>query len=448
MKDENGNNVCDSKDLEAVWSDNPEKTYFKHHMEDNAMGRVEDGKDMDDSIIGADTIANLMEDGRFKQQANGGFLDCSFLHAREPPRPSELAIVGIEDDLSTIANSTVGGSVIELSKPHPIFIGAPRPRDFREFYTPEKNKYPGHEDESLDETLPETPPGMIRVPGKDSSQLTQLKWKEAGRIQGLEDNNNDSFFFANLKKTKRTLVLASVLGIILLASIGALSIALLKVRQDQSPQVSPASDANSPLSNFTFPPISLTIPPAVAPSQTVVVAPSSLTTAPTPVPPVAVQTPAPVLPPTQLPTAIATQPPVMAARQYLLGLLENASQQSSTMLQDTSSIQYEAFNWLANDPTFSNYTDTRLIQRWALTVFYLYLSPIRPAGPSGIRRELGPLPLPSPALAKWATFADTCTWAGLTCDPQGLVNSIDLQGSNLSATLPSEIWLLSNSLGK
>ena len=50
------------RDVEAVvWSDDPEKAYFKQMMEAQTMSRVADGKDMDDSLC----ILNLFANSNF-----------------------------------------------------------------------------------------------------------------------------------------------------------------------------------------------------------------------------------------------------------------------------------------------------------------------------------------------------------------------------------------------
>ena len=52
----------DSDMQDMIWSDNPERSYFKQLMEDEQMGRVFDGKSMDDSVLGNSTVASLMRD--------------------------------------------------------------------------------------------------------------------------------------------------------------------------------------------------------------------------------------------------------------------------------------------------------------------------------------------------------------------------------------------------
>mmetsp|Transcript_17315 Transcript_17315/g.36169 ORF Transcript_17315/g.36169 Transcript_17315/m.36169 type:complete len:297 (-) Transcript_17315:174-1064(-) len=133
-------------DAESIDTDadsaSPETNYFKMMMQDNQSGRVNDGTD--DSIIGGQTIASVMNNNVTKNgmnaNANGSY---SVSTAQTPTqnKNESMAIVGVDDDVSTLANDTVNETTKDF------FTGQasqqnskPRMRLFKEYSTPEKKK--------------------------------------------------------------------------------------------------------------------------------------------------------------------------------------------------------------------------------------------------------------------------------------------------------------------
>jgi hypothetical protein len=115
---------------------------------------------------------------------------------------------------------------------------------------------------------------------------------------------------------------------------------------------------------------------------------------------------------------------------------------SATALSDPTSSQYVASVWLANwmatipPDELGRITKKRLVQRWALAILYLELN-----GPNWFN-----------GADDWMGEDDSCDW--LTSNNQGscnsvsLVETLDLSNNNLRGTLPNEISLLSDALGK
>ena len=77
--------------------------------------------------------------------------------------------------------------------------------------------------------------------------------------------------------------------------------------------------------------------------------------------------------PTAEPIAPATPTvaPTMAAFDILLAHLANVSPDGGAALEDTSSPQYQAAEWLFANPGLSGYTETEINQRYALATVYL-----------------------------------------------------------------------------
>jgi hypothetical protein len=63
----------------------------------------------------------------------------------------------------------------------------------------------------------------------------------------------------------------------------------------------------------------------------------------------------------------STEAPTMSLREVLSGILPNYTIDS---MADPESSQYKAFEWLVNNPFIGNYSDWRILQRFALVTFY------------------------------------------------------------------------------
>lgn len=212
-------------DNASTWSETPETNYFKMMMQDNHAGRVTDN-DMADSVIGGETLASVMN-GDIRDNNNNANVIVSEGVASLPNET--MSIVGVEDDVSTIANDTVNETTKAFFNGHGSREDSkPRIRLFKEYNTPEKQnkesrKYSenGGSTDDDDETVPETPPGMIRVPGHSSSSSD--KEKEIAKA-GMKEVSTP------VRSKKHVYICAGVLAVVLFASIIALSVALNGMR--------------------------------------------------------------------------------------------------------------------------------------------------------------------------------------------------------------------------
>ena len=131
----------------------------------------------------------------------------------------------------------------------------------------------------------------------------------------------------------------------------------------------------------------------------------------------------------------ATQPP--SADDPLLDLLTSVAPDGGQTLRDSTTPQYRALQWLRsplNSNIFSN--NQRLIQRFALATFYL--------STGGDFWDKGFL---------WLTSANECLWFSTSdsesiCDDNDNYIALDLRNNNLRGTVPIELTLLKDTLGK
>jgi hypothetical protein len=104
-------------------------------------------------------------------------------------------------------------------------------------------------------------------------------------------------------------------------------------------------------------------------------------------------------------------------------------------LFDTSSPQFAAFQWLKSTANTQITADQRLLQRYVLaTLFY---------STRGSDWEVS---------SRWLSDANECSWFSSAeadvCDANGNYIDISLHENNLRGTLPMEVLLLSDTLGK
>jgi hypothetical protein len=249
-------------------------------------------------------------------------------------------------------------------------------------------------------------------------------------------------------------IAAFTMSLLLLALITGLAIWFISVEPtntiDQTasedelgwfPLTSRPNSFPSPAPSVATTPTPLPLTPAPTSSKpTMPSAPLPLTPAPT--------TSKPTIPPTLAPTdeSIAIQ----QARARFLNILEERSYSLLQTLQQPESSHFQAYEWLIRDPNFFNYNSDRVIQRWVLALFAMGLSS---SSDNTAEQKQSTNSLPPP-LQTWVQYSDECTWFHSTvdsdtlCNDQGQYVRIDLRSLNLSGTLPSEISLLSNSLGK
>jgi hypothetical protein len=119
----------------------------------------------------------------------------------------------------------------------------------------------------------------------------------------------------------------------------------------------------------------------------------------------------------------------------LLSLIESVSFDGGEALQNASSPQSQALEWLQQGINNTIEENWRLIQRYVLAVLYYSTS-----GDTWLEN------------ANWLSETSECTWytdaLDPICDENGRFLRIVLLGNNLQGTVPNELALLSDSLCK
>lgn len=140
--------------------------------------------------------------------------------------------------------------------------------------------------------------------------------------------------------------------------------------------------------------------------------------------------------PLQTQTNSSTASPTASPITSLTELLSNISSDGGTDLQTPSTPQNDALRWLAGNTYLDTYSDEKKIQRYALATFYYSTDGDNWTDKDG-----------------WLTDIDECVWYneaddGPFCSSSGGVRELDFFHNNIAGTIPKEIGLLSNSLGK
>jgi hypothetical protein len=141
---------------------------------------------------------------------------------------------------------------------------------------------------------------------------------------------------------------------------------------------------------------------------------------------------------TVLPQVIQTDKPTEAptpSPQEVLNdlevLLSSVSFDNGTALQTQSTPQNNALIWLANNTNLNSYSDKKKIQRYTLaTLFYS-------TNGTSWTSNFG-----------WMSDTDECGWSNQGSCENGDIVGLDLQENNVIGTIPNELALLSDSLGK
>ena len=117
----------------------------------------------------------------------------------------------------------------------------------------------------------------------------------------------------------------------------------------------------------------------------------------------------------------------------LLTFLTDKSFDNGAALLDESSPQYRAYLWLSNNTQVGNYSDDRLLQRYALSTFYFSTH-----GENWFFQDL------------WLSNTDECSWysrsSNLPCNQYGQIQNLELDYNNVNGVLPPELGFLSNSI--
>ena len=110
---------------------------------------------------------------------------------------------------------------------------------------------------------------------------------------------------------------------------------------------------------------------------------------------------------------------------------------------DTTSSQYEAYQWLIKDPNFWTYDQEKMIQRWVMAMLSFEWTATGGDLEMETRSILGEDPLET-----WGEYTDECDWWNsynlneIPCSEAGIVKRIVLINIGLQGTIPSEISML------
>lgn len=130
---------------------------------------------------------------------------------------------------------------------------------------------------------------------------------------------------------------------------------------------------------------------------------------------------------------------IEAAEVDFLGVLERRSFSSlAFVVGDMDSAQHRAFLWLTGNRLYTSFSEDRRIQRWVLAVLVMSLTAASPYRtlPSWIERQ--------DECA--VTASQSVVGVPTSCNPEGLIEGIELRSAGLQGTLPVELSLLAKSL--
>ncbi|GAX09263.1 hypothetical protein FisN_17Lh006 [Fistulifera solaris] len=215
------------------------------------------------------------------------------------------------------------------------------------------------------------------------------------------------------------------------------------------PSLGPSADQLSPAPLFptskpTITPIIPSRAPSMTPSEPVPsLGPTSIPTqaktlsnAPTTTPTAQLHVPSTKRPTsasplgeTLLPTRSTTSAAPSDVRSDLLKLLSSVSFDAGVALRNVSTPQYAAYTWLSQDESLPDYSDDRLIQRYALAAIYFSTDG------DGWSQKTG-----------WLGDGYECKWYMRSsigsCDLLGRIVSLNLGFNDIEGTIPPEIGLL------
>lgn len=128
--------------------------------------------------------------------------------------------------------------------------------------------------------------------------------------------------------------------------------------------------------------------------------------------------------------------PVELARSDLLRIITSLSPDSISEIGTIDSPQYEAFEWVANDPDYMNLSVQRIVQRWAMAVFYFSTNGESWDENATIQAENA-----------WLSDSHECHWYAASdeenkCNDDEEIIEIHLSNTGLAGTIPPEIFLL------
>jgi hypothetical protein len=143
--------------------------------------------------------------------------------------------------------------------------------------------------------------------------------------------------------------------------------------------------------------------------------------------------------PSMLPTLEVCQ---VTPEQRIIGILAILDQVAdSQLIRDPTTPQGQATEWILNDDELNCPTDPKLIQRWALAVFYFStegddweLCSDNPVSPCNVP--------PFVDDSAFLSEVNECEWAGIRCNTNGCVTDIEFENNGLAGTIPTELALL------
>lgn len=503
QKDENseGGGTVPSYTDRILWSDCPEELYLKRILEEQE-GHKFDGSGGKDSLMGDSTVENLLVSNRAdgsvrswqdwapiarsiatksagNKSNNNGVGD-------EPAKPSpadtnlgiQPRFVNFEDDSSsttTLPDRLFPESVnfdeeiaqIEQTGMSTItgdhgFVGIQPQIDYSSWWIyPGDGTYAKLQDECQPTSVAQATSGAssgTRIPHKnrDEQPLTPSTYNSNTTSDDREvDRKRCSFLGRAPRHTLfRRLIIAIVFfflvflllsGIAMIrsktvgteqGSLGATSSIPTPATFTPFPNDSPAAPGSAP---FNSPSDEITKPTGtpsflVIPGPYKTQSPTKLPASyPTNMPHQDVVTKVPIMPQTNtpMPSGLTTTLDFATLVQFIL----DQSPGSSETLFDESSAQFKALQWVFSDVSRRPLPDYRILQRWVLGVLFYALG-----GDSWSRDD------------DWLTSTNECFWFTTSndeiCDERGRITIIELRDNSLEGTLPGELSLLSDSLGK
>jgi len=128
-----------------------------------------------------------------------------------------------------------------------------------------------------------------------------------------------------------------------------------------------------------------------------------------------------------VPRARASAPP-----DDLVQLFSQTSPDKGEALNTPSTPQHQALIWLSGNVNYPYFSNEAKIQRYSLATFYFSTDGDKWNANNG-----------------WLSDADECSeWANVVCTSRGSVSELALSNNELEGTIPEELAMLSDSLGK
>jgi hypothetical protein len=408
-------------DPALVWSDKAETAYFRQFMNDQKNERAAEGRNIEDSLIGDSTFADMMDE--------------QTLLTFEMPRMKFTGSTGLsleEDD-----------TIVQMDTEQPRQTSSPAPRQalgrfskriitggikLTSRYIPKTRSIPLP---ATNKSTSSMPPGTVQVPGfifvTDGPSSAVTTTSETASPSSEQPDTPSPLS----RRRKRHCMSCGTLCCLALCVMFAGSVMAL-VFSRRTKEISAISlNGMSNATYFDFPgDVNQEItkhPNATSPkdessgTQNPTVAPVDLPVANPPL------TGAQTTSPTTSPATSPTSTPTVNRYAALLSRIVFFSSLSATSLANQTSPQSLALNWLAQDPNYNTYTDIQVVQRFALSTFFISTSGFQWISPLG-----------------WNSEIYECYWEGIECNEKGDVIGISLEANKLEGSLPAEISLLSS----